>query len=99
MRRVSLSVLWNESFNCQQVLHSTFQVSLSHITEVSFLCRALHSLSIVLTDYIKREGNTQSCPKSTSGLFTTLSTKRVFNAADKDKARFKAGSWSWSIPN
>lgn len=64
MGRVSLSALWNESFNCQQILHSTFQVSLSYISEVSFLGRALHSLSIGVTGDVKGKAIENHAPRT-----------------------------------
>lgn len=62
MGRVSSSALWNESFNCQQILHSTFQVSLLDISEVSFLDRALHSLLIDLTGDAKEKATENHAP-------------------------------------
>lgn len=64
MSRVFLSVLCNESFNCQQIPHSTFQVSLLYISEVSFLGRTLHSLSIGLTDYVKGKAIENHAPRT-----------------------------------
>lgn len=95
MRRVSLSALWNESFNCQQILHSTFQVSLLYISEVSLLGRALHSLSIGLTGYVKGKAIENHAPRTllvgTQPLVPTGSLMQLTKA--------KVGSWSWCIPN
>lgn len=59
------------------------------------LGRDLHSVSIVLTDYVK--GKAIEIMPKLNCWYKTSHSHRLFNIADRGRTRFKAGCWSQSI--